>query len=382
MFKMIFRILTILVIVIGALLSVVFVSHVTSPKAKPGSISHRIESANITPPKMPLDQPHFDEDDILLPAVEPMYLPDPATPDTNVVLPSETIIESEPSPEIEEILTPETVKPVEVSPDPTLPEDETLLLDKAQDQIAVITAPPLSRTRQARIALVIDDLGFNANTKDIISLPKAVTTAFLPDAPHTPELAKLAHEGGHEIIIHMPMEAMDYEKEEPSILRVSMSKDEVSARLDEAFSRVPHAIGLNNHTGSKYTSDMEALLKVMSYLKAHDKLFLDSKTIASSKGDAVAQVLNMNILSRDVFIDHVVDPEMISKSLLLAEQKAQRNGSVIVIGHPYKETIEALQQWLPTLEGKNIELVPLSQLWKREQRSDLESANLTIVRQQ
>lgn len=216
-----------------------------------------------------------------------------------------------------------------------------------------------------QIAIVIDDLGYSKYTRDIIDMDHNITAAFLPDAPHVTKYMQRAADKGHEIIIHMPMEAGHFDKEEKSILKVGMSKDEIYERLDAAFEKVPLAIGINNHTGSKYTSDYEALRPVMFYLRAHQKFMLDSRTIASSKVPDAAEDLGVPYLVRHVFIDHFDDDKKIHEALSNVERIARENGFVIAIGHPRQKTVKALRQWLPELESRGYSLIKLSTLLQR-----------------
>lgn len=216
-----------------------------------------------------------------------------------------------------------------------------------------------------QIAIVIDDLGYSKYTRDIIDMDHNITAAFLPDAPHVTKYMQRAADKGHEIIIHMPMEAGHFDKEEKSILKVGMSKDEIYERLDAAFEKVPLAIGINNHTGSKYTSDYESLRPVMFYLRAHQKFMLDSRTIASSKVPDAAEDLGVPYLVRHVFIDHFDDDKKIHEALSNVERIARENGFVIAIGHPRQKTVKALRQWLPELESRGYSLIKLSTLLQR-----------------
>lgn len=52
----------------------------------------------------------------------------------------------------------------------------------------------------------------------------------------------------------------------------------------------------------------------------------------------------------------------ILKQLAIAERIARRNGYAVAIGHPKTGTYQALKEWLPTLEEKNIRLTHLSEV--------------------
>lgn len=69
--------------------------------------------------------------------------------------------------------------------------------------------------------------------------------------------------------------------------------------------------------------------------------------------------------SGNVFIDNVDDVAYVLKQLGETERIARRTGYAIAIGHPHDGTIQALQQWLPTLESKGLVLVPLSAIVRK-----------------
>lgn len=246
--------------------------------------------------------------------------------------------------------------------------------------IAAAPAPPLSGisdpSGKPTIAIVIDDLGADiASTRRTMALPKAVTMAFLPYPDKTPELSDDAFGAGHEIVLHMPM-APKSERYDPgpNALHVDMPKEEVERRVLWALSRVPQAIGLNNHEGSWFTSDRKALIPVMDILAQRHLFFLDSRTTAQSKGVKLARAANVPVAGRDVFIDDTVSPEAIARQLGMIETVAQRKGLAIAIGHPHRQTLAALEAWIPAVEKQGYELIPLSEAIRRRNAASLAAA--------
>jgi len=61
-----------------------------------------------------------------------------------------------------------------------------------------------------------------------------------------------------------------------------------------------------------------------------------------------------------VFLDHKDDLAAIKRQLRRTEQIAKRTGVAIAIGHPRDNTIEALREWLPDLNERGFQLVPIS----------------------
>jgi polysaccharide deacetylase 2 family uncharacterized protein YibQ len=124
---------------------------------------------------------------------------------------------------------------------------------------------------------------------------------------------------------------------------------------------VPYAVGLNNHMGSKMTSSLPGMQKVMQVLNHYNYYFLDSMTIGNSQSIPAAQGTNVKVLKRRVFLDDSQDEASIRIQFTRAVKLAQRDGYAIAIGHPHPTTVRVLQQMLPTLPA-DITLVRPSQL--------------------
>lgn len=219
------------------------------------------------------------------------------------------------------------------------------------------TTADKSKQEKAKIAIVIDDLGDNIRTGDVIALDLPLTLAFLPDDRSTPALSELAARKGHDVLLHMPMQSKGYENREQSLLKKDMIPSEIESLLKSSFARVPSARGLNNHTGSAFTEDEAGMQTVLSYAKKHELLYLDSKTTAASAAQNLSEQLDYPILTRHVFLDHFEEKEMVEKALLKTQAIAERHGAAIAIGHPKTNTIEAIKDWAETLDPQRFELV-------------------------
>jgi polysaccharide deacetylase 2 family uncharacterized protein YibQ len=93
--------------------------------------------------------------------------------------------------------------------------------------------------------------------------------------------------------------------------------------------------------------------------------FLDSKTAPDSIAEKRARAKGIPATHRDVFIDHYETAEQVRAALLKTERVARSNGYAIAIGHPKDVTMAGLEEWLPTLADKGIELIPMSQMIKK-----------------
>lgn len=250
---------------------------------------------------------------------------------------------------------------------------ETMRLARLQErakkiQKAPYVPPVVAKGRSGRIVIIIDDMGMNrTNSHAAIDLPNPLTLAFLPYAPKLSEITGRARKKGHELMIHVPMEPMSSKIDPgPMALKDGMTEEVLRLNLSKIFQSFDGYAGINNHMGSKLTQDENAMRVVMKHLVDQDLFFVDSKTSAQSVAGDMAAAHGLRYAQRDVFLDHEDTPEFVAHALRNLERIAYRRGIAIGIGHPKKNTIDALKRWIPTLKDKNLTLVPVSKVVKRK----------------
>lgn len=216
-----------------------------------------------------------------------------------------------------------------------------------------LPAPPM-------IALVIDDIGPARHWSErALALPAAVTLAILPFEDDAPAWTRQAKAGGHAVLLHMPMEPKGLENPGPGALLEALDPARNQARLAAALARVPGAIGINNHMGSRFTACAPCVREVAPVLASRNLVFLDSLTSpASAAGREIAKA-GVPVIRRDVFLDDDNDPAAIRRQMRRAEARARSQGVAVVIAHPRPHTMQALAPWLRHLRESGIALVPL-----------------------
>ena len=76
--------------------------------------------------------------------------------------------------------------------------------------LAIFIASPTLADMAPRIAIIIDDLGYNRELGlRALALPAELTVAILPHAPRARSIAEAARESGKEVLVHLPLEAMN-----------------------------------------------------------------------------------------------------------------------------------------------------------------------------
>lgn len=220
--------------------------------------------------------------------------------------------------------------------------------------------PPAQKgATSPRLAIIVDDMGYDRAAADaLLALPFPLTVSVLPHLPLSTEVAEEAYRRGDEVMLHLPMESESGEvKHEESELRVGMNAGQVDSTVAGMLDTVPHAIGVNNHEGSRATADPALMQALMPALRQRGLFFIDSRTTAATVAYDVAEGFGVRAASRKVFLDDVATREAILTQLKLAERDAIQNGSAIAIGHPHPATIAALTEEVPRLEARGIRLV-------------------------
>ena len=209
---------------------------------------------------------------------------------------------------------------------------------------------------QPLLAIIIDDcgLGHMESFEKALTIPYPITFAILPFRTYSKRCAYLANGKGYRVILHMPMEPISYPKADPgpgAIFKTDRKK-EILKKLENAFSNIVFAEGFNNHMGSAITQSRFAVRVILSYGEKHNKFFVDSRTTPNTVVEEEAHKLGIKVLSRDVFLDNVIDYSHIKKQLNEAVKKAYQHGYAIAIGHNYPATIDVLAKEMPKLDKK------------------------------
>jgi polysaccharide deacetylase 2 family uncharacterized protein YibQ len=243
----------------------------------------------------------------------------------------------------------------------------TLFVANAAFAHGDITPLPPKFPYQPAISIIIDDLGeqFESGMK-AVDLPGQVTLAFLPYTPYATTLAARAHEIDKEIMLHMPMEAIEPHNLGKGGLTKEMHQKEFVKAIEDALASIPYVAGLNNHMGSLLTQEHKHMLWLMQEINHHGNLFfVDSRTITGSVAQHVAMENHIPNLRRDVFLDDDRNPAAIRAQFDELIALAKSKGTALAIGHPYPQTLSFLQRRLSHLKKSGVELISSSELIKR-----------------
>ncbi|WP_454190465.1 divergent polysaccharide deacetylase family protein [Paenibacillus sp. Marseille-Q7038] len=235
---------------------------------------------------------------------------------------------------------------------------------------ATIGASPVHAEPVKKMVIIIDDLGNGMKgTDEMLNMPTTINVAIMPFLPTTKRDAELAHQKGIDVLVHMPMEPRKGRKDwlGPGAITTDLSDEEIRKRVNAAIDEVPHAIAMNNHMGSKVTSDRRIMSIVLDVCKERGLFFVDSKTDQHSVVAELAAEKGMPPVENDIFLDDQYSISHISRQMRLAEEKLKQQDICVTIGHvgvPGLITAGIIRDAIPRLTGK-VEMISISDMVKQ-----------------
>ena len=211
-----------------------------------------------------------------------------------------------------------------------------------------------------KIAIILDDVSTTAEKEKILNIGYKITMAFLPPTKGHPNSAKIALDLPF-YMIHFPMQASSaFKGAEEFTLHVGDSYEKIEKRVAQLREWYPNAIYTNNHTGSVFTENEEAMDRLLKALKKYNFIFVDSRTSAKSVAKKYALKYDMPYIVRNTFIDNDRSYGAIQSQLKKSIEIAKKTGYAIAIGHPHDITIKVLRESKHLL--KDVEPIYVNQL--------------------
>ena len=238
----------------------------------------------------------------------------------------------EPSKEIEDEIIEEKTK-IEK---PAIKEKKELITKKDSYKYDLKTKP--------KLVIIIDDVVSKSQKDKILNIGYPITMAFLPPNGVQKESAIIAQNLPFHMI-HFPMQASkNFKNIEVNTLNISDSYEKIEARVKKLRDLYPNTTYTNNHTGSVFTENYEAMDKLFRALKKYNFIFVDSKTTPNSVAKELSIKYQMPYIVRDTFLDNDRSFTAIQNQLKDAIRVAKKQGFAIAIGHPYEVTFQVLKE--------------------------------------
>lgn len=202
--------------------------------------------------------------------------------------------------------------------------------------------PPESRDLPV-LAIVIDDFGYSIGlAEELADLEIPVTWSIIPETAYSMEIMDLAVSMDIPFLIHVPMQAVIDEEGGPYLIGEGMDYSSIRSEISRLAELFPQAAGINNHRGSKATSDPDIMIPVLDEIASRGLAFLDSRTSADSVAYCIAREKSIPSLYNSVFLDHIESRDFMSEQFEKAREIASRRGWVVAICHVRPETVKFL----------------------------------------
>lgn len=222
------------------------------------------------------------------------------------------------------------------------------------------------------LVIVLDDLGYNKKrVAEFLALKKDLTFSIIPFLPFSAEIAEMVHQENRQILLHMPMEALNTNlKPYAEALFLVDSPQDIANKMHSALLNIPYALGFNNHMGSAFILNAQQTEQLVKVSKQRQLIFVDSKTVATSIPRDIARKYKLAYTARDVFLDNDRSRQQIKKQLELAVKLAKKHGEAVAIAHPYPQTLAVLKAELSKISQQvqitGIYNLPSLHQWKQQ----------------
>ncbi len=239
---------------------------------------------------------------------------------------------------------------------------------KPFDVYAQITPMGVSNSDRPKIAIVLGGMGLNTRLtqKAIKELPGDVTFGFAPYGENLQEQVNSARAEGHEILLQLPMEPVDYPANNPgpnTLLAEAPPADNLKA-LRWHMSRFAGYAGITNYMGGRFLAEPKSLRPVLAEMKARGLVFLEDADTPPSSLKEIGGMTGLKSRHADVLIDANPEAAGIEAALAQLEELARTSGFAIGTGSGLEITIDTIAEWAKELEDKGIVLVPVSAAYK------------------
>jgi polysaccharide deacetylase 2 family uncharacterized protein YibQ len=247
---------------------------------------------------------------------------------------------------------------------PHRPTHEVTLVRPRRDSESASAEP-------AKLALVL--YGFaedsdHATAMFALGVPFAV--AIVPGADGSARLFREAHEHDRELVLHLPLEPLNYPQVNPGpgTVLVTMNEARITGLLRRDLSQAGPVVAVANHAGSLATQDMAVMTAIYHELARRHLPFLHMQPVAGAVCKGLASDLGVVYQEPDAVLDaetRSVKNRALDQRWKQMLQLARARGRLVVM---VRATPQVLK-WLPgaatskRLDG--VSLVPLSSVLRK-----------------
>jgi len=217
-----------------------------------------------------------------------------------------------------------------------------------------------------KIAIVVTDMGRISRTTQLAMdrLPVNATLAFSPYAADVERWGEIARSKGHESLLMVPMEPLNYPQNDPGPLSllINNSGRQNGNLLKASMARLTGYVGITNSMGSRFTASPDSIRPMLEEVHRRGLMFVDARTSQFSQAAQISSALNMPTALNNGYIDDTPNKTAIENELSRLENRARTLGSAVGFSKLYPISINTIADWASNLEERGFVLVPITQV--------------------
>ncbi len=224
----------------------------------------------------------------------------------------------------------------------------------------------------ARVVIIIGGVGISQTSTQqaLQKLHPSVTLAFAPYGNSLKRWMQDARKKGHELLLQVPMEPLDYPQNNPGAhtLKADANLQENIANLHWSMSRITNYVGIMNYLGNKLLAQPASLAPIFAEISKRGLLFVEDGSVKNSLAQGVAIKELVPYARGTILLDNIRSRSSIAEKLRKLAEQAKRTGFAIGVGNAFPDTIDLVAQFTEQAKKNGIELTPVSAIVKDPQR--------------
>jgi len=247
------------------------------------------------------------------------------------------------------------------------------LPNRATHSVTLVRAPRPegdAPREPARLALVLFGFADDAAEARVFQLPVPFAVALAPGMKHSVELFREARRRDRELVLHLPLEPINYPQVNPGAgtVLVTMNDARITGQLRRDFDQSGPVVAVANLMGSLATQDMSVMTSVYSELKRRSVPFLHIEPAAGSVCKRLAADLGVVYDEPDVVLDREVrakDARALDAAWNAALKEARARGRLLVLVRATPRLLEWLPRATTAKRLGGVSLVPLTAVLRK-----------------
>lgn len=215
-----------------------------------------------------------------------------------------------------------------------------------------------------KISIVVTDLGLNIRATELaLTLAPQCALGFLPYTQNLKPLLNKAQDRGQEIYLYLPLQIIKpLDNPGKYALMNNLAPGENEVRLNAILNSQASYEGVYSSYEEMFTDDAYVSEMIFDEVDNKNLIFILGKGLSRGERDHISS--HNNVIPTNIIIDEEPNKDSIRNQLEELIKVAESDGIALGYARGFTLTIEIIRDWIPTLNKKGVQLVPVSELLK------------------